>query len=91
MAKISSHLTTLLKDGKLEGRMELDLRRGGLLIFLFRREDREEGSYTSFHCRRTRTIPAVNSVAPELNSPVCAPNLFNVKTNQISETPSHNN
>lgn len=30
MAKISSHLTTLLKDGKLEGKkMELDLKGGG--------------------------------------------------------------
>lgn len=26
MAKISTHLTTLLKDGKLEGKMELDLK-----------------------------------------------------------------
>lgn len=36
----------------------------------------------SFHCRRTRTIPAVNSGAPELNSPVFAPNLLMLNPNK---------
>lgn len=58
------------------GKNGIGLKGGGnWLIFLFRRHDREVGLHMSFQCRRTRTIPALNSVALELNSTVFAANL----------------
>lgn len=56
---------------------------GNWLIFLFRRHDREVGLHMSFQCRRTRTIPALNSIALELNSTVFAANLKKKKSKHL--------